>query len=84
MIKIDPEKHSSGIVMFDGASNIQLAGRILKVNYPKMTVMRGVKHTVSLFFNDVSKIPIIHQMIYSHKMIYDILVLVYITTLISF
>ena len=58
--------------MFDGASNVQLAGRILKVHYPKLTVMRGVEHTVQLFFNDVSKIPIVNQMISAHKMIYNI------------
>ena len=39
--------------MFDGASNVQLAGILLKVHYPKLTVMRGVEHTVLLFFNDV-------------------------------
>ena len=58
--------------MFDGASNIQLAGILLKVQYPKLTVICGVEHTVSLFFNDVSKIPIVNQMIYAHKMIHDI------------
>ena len=58
--------------MFDGASNVQLGVKLLKVHYPKLTVMRGVEHTVSLFFNDVSKIPIINQMISTHKMIYNI------------
>ena len=72
MKEIDPEKKLSDIVMFDGASNVQLSGRILKVNYPKLTVMRGVEHTVSLFFNDVSKIPIVNKIISSHKMIYNI------------
>ena len=58
--------------MFDGALNVQLVGILLKVQYPKLTVIRGVEHTVSLFFNDVSKIPIVNQMIYAHKMIYNI------------
>ena len=52
---------------------MQLAGRRLKVHYPKLTVMRGVEHTISLFFYDVSNIPIVNQMIYFHKMIYDII-----------
>ena len=34
--------------------------------------MRGVEHTVSLFLNDVSKIPIVNQMISAHNMIYNI------------
>ena len=58
--------------MFDGASYVQLGGKLLRVHYPKLTVMHGVEHTVSLFFNDVSKIPIVNQMISSHKMIYNI------------
>ena len=72
MKEIDPAKKSRDIVMFDGAPNVQLAGRLLKVNYPKLTVMRGVEHKVSLFFKYVSKIPIVYQTISSHKMIYNI------------
>ena len=34
--------------------------------------MRGVEHTVSLFFNDVYKIPVVNQMITVHKAIYNI------------
>ena len=58
--------------MFDAALNVQLSGRLLKVHYTKLTVMRGVEHTVSLFFNNISKIPIVNKMISDHKMIYNI------------
>ena len=58
--------------MFDKASNVQLGGILLKVHYPKWTVMHGVEHIVSLFFNDVSEIPIANQMISAHKMICNI------------
>ena len=58
--------------MFDGASNVQLDGELLKIHYPKVSVMRGVEHTVSLFFNDVSKIPVMNQMVTSHKAIYNL------------
>ena len=34
--------------------------------------MRGVEQTVSLFFNDVSKIPVANQMIKAHKAIYNL------------
>ena len=60
------------VVMFDGASNVQLAGELLKIRYPKITVMRGVEHTVSLFFNDVSKIPVFNQTIKAHKAVYNL------------
>ena len=58
--------------MFDESSIVQLGGKLLKVNYPKLTVMREVEHTVSLFFNDVSNIPIVNKIISAHKMIYNI------------
>ena len=60
MIEIDPGKKLTEIVMFDEAYNVQLRGKLLKVRYPKLTVMRGVGHAVLLFFNDVSKIPIVN------------------------
>ena len=44
--------------MFDGASNVQLGGKLLELHYLELTVICGVEHTVSLFFNDMSKIPI--------------------------
>ena len=58
--------------MFDGSLNVKLAVRLLEVHYPKLTVMRGVEHTVSLFFNDISKIPIVNKIISAHKMISNI------------
>ena len=63
---MDPHKSITDVVMFDGASNVQLAGELLKIHYPKITFMRGVEHTVSLFFNDLSKIPVLNQMITAH------------------
>ena len=41
--------------MFDGASNVQLGGELMKLHYPKLTVMRGVEYIFSLFLNDVLK-----------------------------
>ena len=72
MKEIDPTKKISDIVMFDGASNVKLTGRLLKVYNPKMKVMCGVEHTVYLFLNYVSKITFVHQMISEHNMIYNI------------
>ena len=46
MKEIDPAKKLIDIVMFDGASNLQLGGRLLKVHYTKLIVMRGSEHTV--------------------------------------
>ena len=70
MREIYPGKKLSDIVIFDGSSNGQLGGKRLWVHYPKLTVTRGVEHKLSLFFNDVLKIPIVNQMISDHKNIY--------------
>ena len=46
MKEIDPAKELSYIVMFDGASNVQLSGILLRVHYNKLIVMCGVEHTL--------------------------------------
>ena len=43
------------LVFFDGASNVQNAGELLKVKFPRITVGHGAEHVVSLFFSDVYK-----------------------------
>ena len=58
--------------MFDGASNIQLGSELLNIHYPKVSVMRGVEHTVLLFLNYFYKIPVVNQMITDHKAIYNL------------
>ena len=55
---IDPRKHLTDVIMFDGASNVQLGGKRLKVHYQKLTVMRGVEHTVSLFLMLFQRYPL--------------------------
>ena len=50
--------------MFYGALNVKMLGKLLKVNYPKLTVMRGVEQTVSILLNYVYKTPIVHQINY--------------------
>ena len=46
MKEIDPGKFLTDVIMFDGASNVQVGGKLLKMLYPKLKVMRGIKHTV--------------------------------------
>ena len=70
--KIDPHKSITDFVMFERAPNVHIAGEPLKIHYPKVSVMRGVEHTVSLFFNNVSKIPVVDQMITAHNVIYNL------------
>ena len=65
-------KSITDVVMFDGASNVQLGGQLLKIHYPKISVMRGDENIVSLFFNYVSKIPAVNHMITYHKAVYNL------------
>jgi hypothetical protein len=42
-------------VFFDGASNVQKAGRLLEAKYPRIHVQTCAAHSVSLFFSDICK-----------------------------
>ena len=65
--KNDPTKLITNVVIFDGASYLQLRGSQFKFHYPKLNIMHGVEHNFSPLFDDVSKLPIVNQMIKSHK-----------------
>ena len=41
--------------MFDRASNVQLGGDPLEINYPNFTVMSVFQQNISIFFNVVLK-----------------------------
>ena len=41
------------LIMFDGASNVQLAAKIVARYHPRITVCHGAEHVVSLFFSNV-------------------------------
>ena len=41
------------LVLFDGASNVQKARRIMAIHHPRITVVHGAEHVTSLFFKDV-------------------------------
>jgi hypothetical protein len=47
------------LVLFDGASNVQNAGRLVSITYPHIIVVHGAEHVVSLFFKDIfTKMPV--------------------------
>ena len=71
-LKNYPHKTIAYVVMFDGALNVELADRLLKIHDPKTSFIRGVEHTVSLFFRDVSKIPVSNNIFTAHKAIYNL------------
>ncbi len=51
-----PNKSLTGavdLVFFDGATNVQNAGKILAALHPRISVGHGAEHVVLLFFSDV-------------------------------
>ncbi len=47
------------LVLFDGASNVQNAAKLVSITYPRITVVHGAEHVVSLFFKDIfTKMPV--------------------------
>ena len=44
------------VVYFDVASNVQKAGRILEGKNPRITVLHGAEHVMSLFYKDLFEI----------------------------
>ncbi len=46
-------------MLFDGASNVQNAGKLVSTTYPHITVVHGAEHVVSLFFkNIITEMPV--------------------------
>jgi len=41
------------LIMFDDASNVQLAAKIVARYHPRVTMCHGAEHDVYLFFSDV-------------------------------
>jgi hypothetical protein len=56
MEKLDPNHQFFDLILFDGAANVQKAGRIIEAKYSRATVLHGAEHVVSLFFAYVSKL----------------------------
>ena len=70
---IDPKHMHVDSIFFDGAANVQKAGKILAVKFPSIIVLHGAEHVVSLFFSNIAKrIPTISQMISIYKKMYSV------------
>ena len=53
---IDKNGLCTDLFYFDGATNVQKAGRILVAHYPRAYSLHGGKHVISLFFTDIAKL----------------------------
>lgn len=56
VLPYDPDRLRTTIFWFDGAGNVQKAGRILEVLFPRAYSLHGGEHVISLFFSDIAKL----------------------------
>ncbi len=51
------------LLLFDGASNVQNATKPVSITYPRITVVHGAEHAVSLFFKYIfTKMPVFQRL----------------------
>lgn len=55
MEKLDPMKNRFDLFCVDGASNVQKAGQVVEAVFPRVTVIHGGEHCMSLVFTDIVK-----------------------------
>ena len=55
----DPKATDTDVFYFDGAANVQKAGKILEARFPRTTCLYGGEHALALWFSKVAKIPVI-------------------------
>jgi hypothetical protein len=64
------KKNVVDLVLFDGASNVQAAGQVLVACYPRITVLHGAEHVISLFFSDIFQIAEFSDFIVICRLLY--------------
>ena len=60
------------IAFFDGAANIQKAGKCLESIFPRMSTIHGCEHVTALFCGDLAKIPKIKCVITTYMKLYNV------------
>jgi hypothetical protein len=71
-MKIDPDGLYFDLFLVDGASNCQLAGTLLQELYPRITIMHGCEHILSLFCSDLLNKTKIKTLVQVYKIIYKV------------
>ena len=55
LTSLDKNKTFTDLIFFDGASNVQKAGKIIEAKFPRVNYLHGAEHCVALWFTDLSK-----------------------------
>lgn len=64
--------NTTDVLFFDGASNVQLAGNLIEVKFPRAITLHGAEHVVSLFFADIFKFPELDALYQIAKRTYNV------------
>lgn len=67
---LDPKGLNVNAIIFDGAFNVQKAGRIIEARYPQVSVLHGVEHVVSLFFGEVARLTFVKYLVIQYRRVY--------------
>lgn len=69
---LDPNGVHLNAILFDGASNVQKAGRVIEAKYPQVSVLHGVEHVISLFFGDVARLCFVRFLVINYRRVYRV------------
>ena len=70
--ELDPLGVHLNAMLFDGASNVQKAGRVIEAKYPQVSVLHGIEHVISLFFGDVARLSFLQFLIVNYRRVYRV------------
>ncbi len=62
MRELDPRRELFDLIAFDGAANVQKAGKLIEQYFPRCSVMKGIEHTASLYFGKISALSPIREL----------------------
>ena len=62
MRELDPRRELFDLIAFDGAANVQKAGKLIEQYFPRCSVIKGIEHTASLYFGKISALSPIREL----------------------
>ena len=84
MLALDPKKELIDLVLFDGASNVQNAAKLLTIHFPRASVGPAIEHVVSLVFDKVMRLSPVSQLCKIAKVVSTCVVLCCSFTILTF
>ena len=72
MKDLNHKGHLFDLAFFDGAKNVQKAGKCLECIYPRMSTIHGCEHVIALFCGDLAKMPKIKRVLTTYMKLYNV------------